>query len=207
MVINLAIRIAKKIVVSYLPLLLSLLFTAFMILQLAYYGDPILRKKTETIKEINSDLRQLAANMLDTMYAEKGIGLAGPQVRQSIAIFVTCVPTYINDETSLPGVERIFINPKILSYSEESDTLPEGCLSIPKVSGLVTRPLKIVVQAMDLDAKTFTEEFVGYEARCILHENDHLNGKLFIDRMASRTDRQNIESKLREIKRKYSFKS
>jgi peptide deformylase len=176
-----------------------------MILSLAYYGDPILRKKTDLVQEINDDIRQLVADMIETMYAEDGIGLAAPQVHHSFSLFVTCVPTYVDEHTLIPGTERVFINPKILSYSEEKNSLPEACLSLPKLSGYVTRPLKIVVEAMDLEGKIFTQEFVDYEARCILHENDHINGKLYIDRMENK-ERQALEQKLREIKKKYSSK-
>ena len=104
------------------------------------------------------------------------------------------MPNYVDENTILPGVERVFINPKILSYSDEIVTLSEGCVSIPKLYGHVTRPLKIVVEAMDLEGKTFTQEFFDYEARCIMHENDHINGKLFIDRLShqERQDRTQI---------------
>jgi len=176
-----------------------------MILKLAYYGDSILRKKTEPVKEINDEIRQLVSDMIETMYTSDGIGLAAPQIHRSISLFVICVPRYVDENTVIPGVERVFINPKILSYSDEYNTLPEACLSIPKLSGNVTRPLRITVEAMGLDGKVFTQEFVDYEARCIMHENDHINGKLFIDRLESK-ERQALEPKLRELKKKYSSK-
>lgn len=176
-----------------------------MILPIAYYGESILRKKTVPVKEFNEELRQLVVDMFETMNAKNGIGLAAPQVFRSIALFVTCVPTYVDEHTVIPGVEHIFINPKILSYSEENDTQREACISIPQLSGYVTRPLKIVVEAMDLEGKTFTQEYMDYEARCILHENDHINGKLFIDRLESK-ERQDLEPKLRELKKKYATK-
>lgn len=177
-----------------------------MHLPLAYYGEPVLRKKGEPVEEVNDEIRELVTNMLETMHAEDGIGLAAPQVFKSLRLFVTCVPTYIDEKTMVPGVERVFINPKILSYSEETNTLPEACLSIPHLSGYVTRPLKIIVEAMGMDGNLFTQEFINYEARCILHENDHINGKLFIDRMVDPKERQALEPKLREIKKKYSSK-
>jgi peptide deformylase len=175
-----------------------------MILKIAYYGHPILRKKTEAIKEISPKIRQLVSDMFETMYASDGIGLAAPQIFDSISLFVTCVPMFENEnnEKPKPGVERVFINPKILSYSDESCTELEGCLSIPQIRGHVTRPCSIVVEAMDLEGKVFTQEFEDYEARCIMHENDHINGKLFIDRLDAE-ERKEIEPKLREIKKKF----
>lgn len=174
-----------------------------MILSLAYYGQPVLRKKTEPVKEINDEIRQLIADMMETMYAKDGIGLAAPQIFQSLSLFVTCVPTYVDEKTIIPGIERIFINPKIISHSEETITLKEACLSIPKLSGFVTRPIKIVVEFTDLQGNRLTEEFFDYEARCIMHENDHINGKLFIDRLDSQ-EREALEPKLREIKKIYN---
>lgn len=176
-----------------------------MKLQLAYYGDPVLRQKGALITEFNDELRQIVADMIETMHASDGIGLAAPQVFKSLALFVTCVPTYMEDETVVPGVERVFINPKILSYSDEVEILSEACLSIPKLHGHVMRPIRIVVEAKDVEGKTFTGEFIDYEARCIMHENDHINGKLYIDRMDPK-ERQEIEQQLREIKKKLSNK-
>jgi peptide deformylase len=174
-----------------------------MKLSIAYYGEPVLRKKTENVKEITAEIRQLVADMIETMHAENGIGLAAPQVFQSVSIFVTCVPLYKDDDIISPGIERVFINPKILNYSDEDETLSEACLSIPKLNGYVTRPFKIKVEYMNLEGQTLVEEFEDYEARCIMHENDHINGKLFIDRLHPK-ERKELESKLREIKKKYT---
>ncbi len=177
-----------------------------MILPIAYYGESILRKKTMPVAEINDEIRQLVADMIETMYAKDGIGLAAPQIYKSLSLFVTCVPTYVSEDELIPGTERVFINPKILSYSEENITYAEACLSIPHLSGHVNRPLKIVVEATNLEGQRFTQEFIDYEARCIMHENDHINGKLFIDRLESK-ERQSLEPKLREIKKKYPPKN
>ena len=183
-----------------------------MILKKALYGQPILRKKAEPVKEINNEIKQLVEDMFETMRDSNGIGLAAPQVFKPIALFITSVPIYKydddghrndegEDDEPIPGVDRVFINPKILSYSEETCCLSEGCLSIPGVYGYVTRPITITVEATDLDGKKFTQEFKNYEARCIMHENDHINGKLFIDRMDPK-ERTEIEQDLRAIKKK-----
>lgn len=177
-----------------------------MELPLAYFGDPVLRKKTAPIPEITDEIRKLAQDMVDTMRACNGIGLAAPQIHRSIAIFVTEVPipkknAETGEVTWENGPVRVFINPKIMSYSEEEWTSEEGCLSIPGIFGPVTRPVVIKVQATDLDGKVFTEEFKMLDARCIMHENDHINGVLFIDRVQGKA-RTELEPQLRELKKK-----
>lgn len=173
-----------------------------MRLPLAYYGDPVLRKKGNRVNEINDELRQLVDDMIETVKAENGIGLAAPQVHQSLALFITHVPIKQTDETWDEGPFKVFLNPKILSYSNEFWTSSEGCLSIPKLYGDVERPIKIVVEYTDMEGNRITEEFSGLEARCVMHENDHINGTLFIDRISSKA-RKEMEPSLREIKKKY----
>lgn len=174
-----------------------------MKLPLAYYGDPILRKKTSPVHEINDVIKQLVTDMNETMEANDGCGLAAPQVHQSISLFITCIPRYIDEETVLPGELRVFINPKIISYSEETWACKEGCLSIPGLREMVSRPLKVTIQATHLDGQLFEEEFVGFDAHVIMHENDHLNGVLYIDRLPPKRKKE-IESFLRELKKKYA---
>jgi len=175
-----------------------------MKLDFIYYGNPILRKKAKPVENISNEIKQLVDAMIEAMDQKDGIGLAAPQVNHSIALFITRAPIE-NDENDdwEKGEVRIFINPKILSYSSDEDYFSEGCLSIPKVYGDVFRPLKIKVEATNLEGKRFTEDFSGMSARVILHENDHLNGVLFIDRLESST-RKKIDSKLREIKKKFN---
>lgn len=171
-----------------------------MILKLAYLGDPVLRQKTKPIEAITEDIRQLVQDMIETMEAANGIGLAAPQVHRSLALFVAKVPIQQPDNSWAEGKLRVFINPKILSYSEECSISSEGCLSIPKIYVDVIRPHKISIQAMDLEGKIFVLELSGLEARNFMHENDHLNGTLIIDRM-DKKERKQIESKLRELKK------
>jgi len=177
-----------------------------MKLRLAYYGDPILRKKCERIEEITDELKQLVKDMEETMNAHDGIGLAAPQVHRSIALFIVNIPKQVGPNEWVPGRTHVFINPKILDYSEEEWLRGEGCLSIPDVYGTVNRPLKIKVEATDINGKQFVEEFSGTEARAILHENDHINGVLFIDRVRGK-ERQEIEHALRLLKKKLSAKA
>lgn len=170
-----------------------------MKLPLAYYGNPILRKKVSPITEINDDIRQLVLDMAETMIAHNGCGLAAPQIHRSISLFITQIPYYENEEY-MPGELKVYINPKIIEYSQEQDLLEEGCLSIPKIREGVYRPLKIKIQATNLNGEIFEEQLSEFEARAFMHENDHLNGVLFIDRISPR-QKKRIESKLREIKK------
>lgn len=176
-----------------------------MKLPIAYYGDPVLRKKCERINEINDDIRQLVDDMVETMHANDGMGLAAPQVHRSLTLFLTCVPILGEDGKFKQGNLRIFLNPKILAYSEDKWTHDEACISIPKLYGHVTRPVRISIEATDLDGNTFQEEFTGLDARVFLHENDHINGVLYIDRMHGK-ERQELEPYLRELKKRFSKK-
>lgn len=173
-----------------------------MKLPLAYYGDPILRKKGAAIIEIDETIHQLVKDMAETMEEENGAGLAAPQVHQSLSLFVTCIPHYVDEETLLPGELRVFINPKIIWYSQEIWTCDEACLSIPGLHARVERPLKVTIQATNLEDKIFEETFIGYDAHVIMHENDHINGVLYIDRLTPKIKKE-IERDLRAIKQKY----
>lgn len=173
-----------------------------MKLPLAYYGNPVLRQKCQQIEKIDDKIKQLVKDMEETMQAHDGIGLAAPQVQVSLAIFITKIPIETNPDEFSPGITRVFINPKIIEHSEEEWLRGEGCLSIPKVFGTVSRPMHIKVEATDLDGKIFTEEFSGLQARAIMHENDHINGVLFIDRVKGK-ERQELEAALRDVKKKF----
>lgn len=174
-----------------------------MKLPLAYYGDSVLRKKTAPVVAIDEAIHQLVKDMVDTMEENVGCGLAAPQVHQSISLFITCIPRYLDDDTVLPGELRVFINPKILSYSEEVWPCREGCLSIPGLRETVVRPYKVTIEATNLKSERFTEEFVEFDAHVIMHENDHLNGVLYVDRLPPKRKKE-LEKYLKEIRRKYS---
>jgi peptide deformylase len=177
-----------------------------MKLPLAYYGDPILRKKADPITEITEEIKQLVLDMEDTMNANNGIGIAAPQVHHSIRLFITCLPVKgMGEDEWIPGPLRVFINPVIESLGEETCVISEGCLSIPKIHRDVERPAKVVVRATDLNGAEFTLEACELEAHLILHENDHINGVLFIDRIHGK-ERKKIENQLRDIKTKYASK-
>ncbi len=138
-------------------------------------GEEILRKVAEPIKaeEINDDFRAFIEEMFEAMKDADGVGLAGPQAGISKRVFVAMADD---------NVKRVFINPQIIYTSAELCDYEEGCLSIPQVYESIQRPKKVTVQALDENGRPFTLEADGLLARIIQHENDHLNGKLFIDR-------------------------
>jgi peptide deformylase len=137
-------------------------------------GDDALRQKAEPVKPINAEIANIAAEMIETMHQSKGVGLAGPQVGLMKRIFVVHVDG---------DVPRVFINPSIIGTSQETVKLEEGCLSVPGVWVDVVRPESVRVQAWNEKGRPFTIETGGILARVILHEYDHLEGTLFIDRI------------------------
>lgn len=154
------------------------------VLPLAYYDDQILRKKAEPVLEITPEIRKLIESMIETMDACNGIGLAAPQVHYSIRVFVIRTPIEKEDNTFDPGEIEVFINPELSAPSLEKWKAPEGCLSIPTIRSEVERPKEITVSYINLNGKKVSKRFIGWAARVIMHENDHLNGVLFIDRLS-----------------------
>lgn len=172
-----------------------------MKLQVRIYGDPILRKKGEAVTEITDEIRQLAQDMVETMDENSGIGIAAQQVGRAIKLFV--LRRYIDGPDGRWSMSEpiVYINPKIIGYSKETWVSDEGCLSIPKINLPVKRPVKIKVEYTRLDGAHVVEEIEGMNARVILHENDHINGVLFIDRVEEKYLRD-VQEKLRAIKKK-----
>jgi peptide deformylase len=146
-----------------------------MILPIVKFGAPVLQKEGEEVTGIDGKLAEFVDNMFDTMYEAKGVGLAAPQVALSKKLFVMDVSG--SKETK----ERIVcINPRIVE-TKGNVVSEEGCLSFPGIYFEVERPEVVTVSAVDIDGKEFTFEVEGLGARCVLHETDHLNGKLFIE--------------------------
>lgn len=141
--------------------------------------DPVLRQLSKPVETIDADVRRLADDMLETMYDAPGIGLAAIQIgipRQMLVI-----------DVSKEGEEKqplVFINPKILTSSDERSVYEEGCLSIPDYYAEVERPAEITVEYLDLEGKQLTAKADGLLATCLQHEIDHLNGVLFIDHIS-----------------------
>ncbi|MBR3627924.1 MAG: peptide deformylase [Elusimicrobia bacterium] len=163
------------------------------ILEIVKYGDPILRKKTQPITEINDDVIQLAEDMLETMYAAPGVGLAGPQVGISLQI---CVIDVVPEGKRNPIV---LINPKVIS-GEDKVELEEGCLSFPKIYEKVKRWNKVKVEYVDLKGNLKEVEAEGFLAKAFQHEIDHLNGKVFIDYLPD-WKRKLVEKEIRRRKK------
>jgi peptide deformylase len=136
-------------------------------------GSPVLRQSAAPVPEITDEIRRLAADMFETMYAAKGIGLAAPQVGVSLRLAVLDV----DDKPT------VIINPEVVRQ-EGAEKGEEGCLSIPEVYGDVERAQKVLVRALDLEGRSFEIEATDLLARCLLHEIDHLEGRLFIDHLS-----------------------
>jgi len=165
-----------------------------MILPILQYGDPILRAKGKRIEEIDDRIRELAANMIETMHAAHGVGLAAQQVGEALQLTVLDISP-IEDRPStlkLDGKEAdpktamplVLINPGI-ELSGETEVGVEGCLSFPEITGDIERATSVIVRAQTLEGDAIQVEASGFLARAIQHEGDHLNGILFIDRMNS----------------------
>ena len=157
------------------------------------YPDKRLRRKSEPIAEITDELRTKALALADLMYESQGIGLAAPQVGWPVRLLVI----------NLSGDRRdvlIFANPEIISKSKKTFAAYEACLSVPGVSGKVTRPREVKIRAMNMDGDLNEFDLDGMLARCFLHELDHLEGVLFIDRL-SPAGKQAARSKLRRLEK------
>ena len=136
------------------------------------------------------------------MDACNGIGLAAPQIHHSIRLFVIRAPIVTEKDKFEPGGEvKVFINPKISSPGAETWKASEGCLSIPTIRADVERPKEITVEFTDLEGNTNTEQFSGWEAKVILHENDHINGVLFIDHL-DEEERSKLDPFLQNLKKR-----
>lgn len=162
-----------------------------MKLPIVAYGDPILRKKTSEIDEDYPDLKQLIDNMFDTMYAANGVGLAAPQVGLPIRLFVIDASPFAEDDEdgngdpSLKDFKKVFINPIIVSESGEKKGFYEGCLSIPDINEEVMRAPNVVLNYLDENFEEHEVELTGLAARVVQHEYDHLEGKLFLDKLGA----------------------
>jgi peptide deformylase len=169
-------------------------------MQLVLYPAPVLRKRAESLSEIDDGTRARVREMFEIMYREKGVGLAAPQVGWSARLFI------MNPEGEPdPEAERVFVQPEIVEADGEILD-EEGCLSIPEVRGKVKRNRRVVVRALDLDGVPFQEALEDLEARVVQHELDHLDGILFISRLSA-SDRLRAGKQLKKLEKDYKSRA
>jgi len=159
-------------------------------LNILEYPDPRLRTAARPVATFDGRLRQLIADMAETMYAAPGIGLAATQVDQHIQLIVI-------DVSETKDQLRVFINPQITWAAEETAVCEEGCLSVPGIYDEVRRPARVRVRAQDADGATFELDCEGLLAVCVQHEMDHLTGKVFVDYLSA-LKQERIRTKMKK---------
>lgn len=180
-----------------------------MKLEIVQYGDPVLRAKGKRIDKIDDRIRELAQNMIETMHAANGVGLAAQQIGEPIQLTVLDVSQVDDRPTTLilngseidpkSPMPMVLINPEI-DLGAETDMGTEGCLSFPEITGEISRAKSIVVRGQDLEGNSIKIETTGFLARAIQHEVDHLNGILFIDRMSTAA-KISLSSRLKRLQK------
>lgn len=155
-----------------------------MILPIYLYGQSVLRKTSDEITPDYPELEKLIQDMFETMSQAEGIGLAAPQIGLPIRLVVIDLDPLSEDFPEYKDFKRVYINAHIIETSEETDSQEEGCLSLPGIHEKVTRPKRIHVQYMDENFQQHDEWVEGFLARAMQHEFDHLEGKVFVDRLS-----------------------
>ncbi len=167
-----------------------------MILPIYTYGQAVLRKETEEIGPDYPELKQLIADMFETMYRSEGVGLAAPQIGRTIRLAVITLDVLSEDYPEYKDFNRVYINPRIVEVDDsKTELMDEGCLSLPGIHEPVRRPTRIHVKYLDEDFNEHDEWVDGFLARVMQHEFDHLDGKVFTDRI-SPLRKQMIKGKL-----------
>ena len=163
------------------------------LLPILHYPDPRLRTIAKPVETIDDSIKTLIADMFETMYHARGIGLAATQVDRHVQVVVMDLAA----ENQEPQ-PKVYINPKVTPLTDELGTYKEGCLSIPDVYDDIKRPVRVQIDALDADGKPFSIEADGLLAVCIQHELDHLNGVLFVDYL-SRLKQDRAIEKVRKV--------
>ena len=156
-----------------------------MILPIVAYGQPILKKVAREIDQDYPDLQKLSADMVETMYFSHGVGLAAPQINKAIRLIVIAAAPYGEEDERAKNFKKVFINPKIIHEEGEEWAFNEGCLSVPEIREDVYRKSTLTIQYYDENWNYFEETIDSVMARVVQHEYDHLEGKLFVDRLSS----------------------
>ncbi|MBN1339543.1 MAG: peptide deformylase [Bacteroidales bacterium] len=156
-----------------------------MVLPVVAYGHPTLRKVSQDIGKDYPGLKELISDMFETMYTTNGVGLAAPQINRNIRMFIVDATPFSEDNEKANGFRKVFINPRIIEENGEEWKFNEGCLSIPEIREDVMRKKEIRIQYYDEDFRFIDEMYDDVLARIIQHEYDHLQGILFVDKIAS----------------------
>lgn len=175
-----------------------------MIRKMCYIGDKILREKCKSIKEITPEIIRIAKELIETMQAHNGLGLAAPQIGYNLRMFAIQISDEIDEENyPLDSPPQVIINPIITRFSKEKIILSEGCLSIPGLHEDVVRPQSIDIEAIDIQGNIIIEKDLKFwRGRCFQHECDHLDGILFIDRLPAALKKKH-NAELKEIEAKF----
>lgn len=170
------------------------------VLPIVTYDDEILYRETEPVRENSKELQQLIDDMFETMYNADGVGLAAPQVGQSVRLFVADVDPMLGESDQPPVGPLVMINPEIVETGDRKVEMEEGCLSIPGVNAGVTRPETITIRYLDRNFEQQERELSGWLSRVVQHEKDHLDGVLFLEYL-SFFKKKMLSTKLSEIAR------
>ncbi|MBU0754573.1 MAG: peptide deformylase [Planctomycetes bacterium] len=160
--------------------------------RIVLYGDPVLREKAAPVDEINQEVKDLVSDMMDILREQRGLGLAAPQAGEAKRIFVVDLSA-----VDLKKSVKVFINPEIIE-TDGNIEMEEGCLSFPGIYQHIVRPASVLVRATDLEGNRFEIKADGLLARAVLHEYDHLEGKLFIDHLSTLA-RSLLKGKLKRL--------
>lgn len=171
------------------------------------YGDPVLRRKARPVDLVDDAVRALVRDLIETMRAERGVGLAAEQVGEALAVCVVEVPLeYDRDEQGRlfnPGVTMplVLVNPRLVASSRETETADEGCLSFPGLYAPIPRPVEITVHILDLQGRPRTLTLRKFVARVVQHEMDHLDGVLLVDRLST-VKKLSLAGQLKRLKQR-----
>ncbi len=169
-----------------------------MILPIVAFGDPVLTSKAKDINPDYPNLKELISDMWETMYNAEGVGLAAPQIGESIRLFIIDASPFKEDEPEVDGLKRVFINPVIFEKTGKDLLFNEGCLSFPGLREDIYRKPDIKIRYYDEDFNEHTESYTGIASRIIQHEYDHIEGVVMINRI-SPLKRQLIKNRLGNI--------
>ena len=175
-----------------------------MIRKMCYIGDKILREKCKPVAEITPEIINIAEELIQTMQAHNGLGLAAPQIGYNLRMFAIQISDEIDEENyPMDAPPQVLINPIITRFSKEKIILSEGCLSIPGLHEQVVRPQIIDMEALDINGNPVIEKGLKFwRGRCIQHECDHLDGILFIDRLPAELKKKR-DAELKAIEAKF----